>query len=106
MEILLKRIARRKLYTIGRVYIDGKYVCDSIEDTDRGLAQTTPLAKIKTVKVVSQTAIPTGKYTVTLKVQSPRFCKKEYYRKYCNGYLPRILNVPGFDGILMHRGTD
>lgn len=106
MEILLKRIAKKSLYTIGRIYIDGKYVCDSIEDKDRGLTQTTPLAKIKMIKVVSQTAIPTGKYTVTLKVQSPRFVQKAYYKNQCNGYLPRILNVPGFDGILMHRGTD
>lgn len=106
MEILLKRIAKKEKYTIGRFYIDGQYVCDTIEDKDRGLTQTTPLDEIKRIKVPSETAIPTGKYTVTIKVRSPKFSKKEYYLKQCNGYLPRILNVPGFDGILMHRGTD
>ena len=37
MEILVRRIAKRPTYTIGRMYIDGKYVCDTLEDTDRGL---------------------------------------------------------------------
>lgn len=37
MEILVKRIARRETYTIGKMYIDGKYVCDTLEDKDRGL---------------------------------------------------------------------
>ena len=26
--------------------------------------------------------------------------------KYCRGKMPRILSVPGFDGILIHRGKD
>lgn len=106
MKVLVKRIAKKKLYTIGRVYIDDNYVCDSIEDVDRGITQNTPLSKIRMIKVVHQTAIPTGTYDLTLSVKSARFGQKEYYKKQCNGYLPRILNVPGFDGILMHRGTD
>lgn len=106
MEIILKRIAKRDKYTIGKVSINGTYICDSIEDKDRGLTQTTALAKIRMIKVAHQTAIPSGTYAVTLDVKSARFGQKEYYKKQCNGYLPRILNVPGFDGILMHRGTD
>ena len=105
MNVELKRIARKDTYTIGRLYIDGNKVCDTIEDKDRGLKQTTPLQEIKKIKVQSKTAIPTGVYTITMKVQSPSFSKKEYYKKYCNGYLPRILDVPGFDGILMHKGN-
>lgn len=37
MEILLKRIAKKPNYTIGKLYIDGKYFCDTLEDKDRGL---------------------------------------------------------------------
>lgn len=106
MEIIVKRIAKRPLYTIGRVYIDGKYICDSIEDKDRGLTSTMSTKQIASIKVKSQTAIPTGTYDLTMKVKSPSFSKKQYYKTYCDGYLPRLLNVKGFEGILLHRGTD
>lgn len=106
MEIKIKRIAKRPLYTIGRVYINGQYVCDSIEDKDRGLTDSMTESQIKKIKIKDQTAIPTGTYNLTMKVKSVRFSQKDYYKKYCNGYLPRIENVKGFSGILMHRGTD
>lgn len=106
MEILVKRIARRNLYTIGKLYIDGKYICDTIEDRDRGLSDAMTLSQIKSIKVANKTAIPTGTYKVTMNVKSPRFSQKTYYKNYCNGYLPRLLNVKGYEGILMHRGTD
>lgn len=35
MELELRRIARKAAYTIGRLYIDGAYFCDTLEDTDR-----------------------------------------------------------------------
>ena len=40
MEIKIKRIARKATYTIGKMYIDGVYFCDTLEDKDRGLKQT------------------------------------------------------------------
>jgi hypothetical protein len=80
-------------------------VCDTIEDTDRGLSQTMTDAEIKKRKVYTQTAIPVGLYPVTLKITSQKFSKKPYYMKYCGGRVPRLLNVPGFDGILMHIGS-
>lgn len=106
MKVTVKRIAKKDKYTIGKVYIDDVYVCDSIEDKDRGLSDDMTLEQIKKIKVKTQTAIPTGTYNLTLKTQSPSFSKKTYYKNYCNGYLPRIQNVKGFDGILLHRGTD
>ena len=106
MELLLKRIAKRNTYTIGKLYIDNVYFCDTIEDRDRGLKQDTPLSKIKSVKVASQTAIPTGTYDITMNVISPRLSKKPFYKQNCNGgRVPRLLNVPGFDGILIHVGN-
>ena len=95
MELKLKRIAPKKEYTIGRLYIDGKYFCDTLEDVDRGLDQKMPLEQIKKIKVMHQTAIPTGVYKVRLSM-SPRFKR----------ILPEILAVPGFSGIRIHNGKD
>jgi len=104
MELKLKRIAKRDTYTIGRLYVDGERFCDTIEDKDRGLRQDMARASIKRIKVQNETAIPTGKYRVTLGVRSQRLSKKKAY-DFCNGYVPRLLNVNGFDGILIHIGN-
>ena len=106
MKISLVRIANKKTYCIGRLYVDGTYVCDTIEDVDLGLDQSWSLEKIKQKKVKSKTAIPTGTYEVTLNIVSPKFSKIAYYKQFCNGRVPRLLRVPGFDGILMHIGKD
>lgn len=104
MELLLRRIARRDTYTIGKLYIDGVYFCDTIEDTDRGLKQSLPASVNKAMKRYGATAIPVGRYQVTLKVQSQKFSKKKQY-EFCNGYLPRLINVPAFEGVLIHIGN-
>ena len=106
MNITLRRVAKKPTYTIGRLYIDGVKICDTIEDTDRGLKQDTPLEQIKKKKVYAKTAIPTGTYEITMNIVSPRFSKKAFYYQNCNGgRVPRLLNVPGFDGILIHVGN-
>lgn len=104
MNLTLRRIARRETYTIGRLYIDGEYFCDTLEDKDRGLKQSLPASVNKSMKKVGATAIPTGKYQVTLKVKSQRFSKKKQY-DFCGGYLPRLINVPAFEGVLIHIGN-
>lgn len=104
MELVLKRIARRDTYTIGHLYIDGQYFCDTIEDTDRGLRQDLPLSVNQAKKRRGVTAIPVGRYRVTMDVFSQRFSKKKQY-DFTRGYLPRLLNVPAFDGILIHIGN-
>jgi hypothetical protein len=73
MEILIKRIAKKETYTIGRLYINGKYYCDTIEDKDRGLTQSMSSKEIADKKIKHKTAIPTGKYELTLKVKSPKY---------------------------------
>ena len=105
MELLLQRIARRDTYTIGRLYIDGERFCDTCEDTDRGLRQDLPLSVNQAKKRRGVTAIPVGRYRVTLGVKSPKYSKKKQY-DFTGGYLPRLVNVPAFDGILIHPGTD
>ncbi len=86
MNIVLKRIAKRDTYTIGQLYIDGQYWCDTLEDRVRDLS--------KERKVAGETAIPAGTYDVVVNT-SPKFKR----------LLPRLLNVPHFEGVLIHRGN-
>ena len=106
MELTLKRIALRSEYTIGKLYVDGEYVCDTIEDTVRDLDKDGKFANGE-VKIPGKTAIPYGRYEITMKVKSPKysnFSKYSWAKKY-DGYLPRLLNVSHFDGVLMHVGN-
>jgi hypothetical protein len=82
MNIQLKRRYLGEGYTIGSLSIDGQYFCDTLEDA------------VRKVKVYGKTAIPYGRYNIILNV-SPRFGR----------ILPRLLDVPQFDGVLIHRGN-
>lgn len=104
MRLLLKRIARRETYTIGRLYVDGVYYCDTAEDRDRDENRDGVIADPEK-KVPGETAIPNGNYRITMRVQSPKFSRYPQYAR-CKGYLPRLLDVPGFDGVLIHIGND
>ena len=106
MELTLKRIALRSEYTIGKLYVDGEYVCDTIEDTVRDLDKDGKFANGE-VKIPGKTAIPYGRYEITMKVKSPKysnFSKYSWAKKY-DGYLPRLLNVSNFEGVLLHPGN-
>lgn len=94
MEIKVKRITPIDYpYTIGKMYIDGEYFCDTLEDRVRDINKNGKFDNGE-VKVAGETAIPYGRYQVVVNM-SPRF-KRE---------LPRLLNVPNFEGILIHRGN-
>ena len=101
MELLVKRVARRDEYTIGRLYINGVKFSDTLEDCDRGLTQDMPLEEIKAKKVYGKTAIPTGTYEIDMNTISPKFQARSWAKPY-GGKLPRLLNVPGYEGILIH----
>lgn len=102
----LKRTYNNERYCIGHLYANGLYVCDTIEDTDRGLTQDMSESEIAERKVKAKTAIPTGTYYVTTAIISPKFWQKRYYSRFCGGKMPRLLCVPGYDGILIHRGIN
>ena len=104
MKLNLKRIAKLATYTIGKLSIDGVYFCDTLEDVYRGLDQSMSIEKVNEIKVKGQTAIPSGTYKVAMNFVSPRFSKKAMYDS-ISGRLPRLLDVPGFDGVLMHIGN-
>ena len=106
MKIQVKRTARKGTYTIGKVSIDGKAFCDSLEDTDRGATQVMPFTSTGGAngywvmpgdgiieKVYGKTAIPTGLYDAC----------SYYWEKY-KCYVVMLLRVPGFTGILLHNG--
>ena len=105
MELIIDRKWKRQSYTISNLTIDGKWLCNVLEDTDRGLDDSMSVAKIKELKKSSATAIPKGTYEVTLDVYSPKFGSKSFYKEVCNGKLPGLLNVKGFEGILIHAGN-
>ena len=105
MKILVDRKWKKDTYTIGNLYVNGKIFSNTLEDKDRGLKRTDSIATIKSKKVYGETAIPTGKYVVTLNVTSPKYAGITWYKNLCQGKMPRVLNVPGFEGILFHPGN-
>lgn len=86
IQIKVERYAFLSTYTIGRMLINGKYFCDTLEDQVRDLTSEK--------KVYSKTAIPAGEYEVRV-TWSPKFKRN----------LPMLLGVPYFSGIRIHRGN-
>lgn len=105
MKLKVERRWKKDMYTIGILYVDGIRFCETLEDKDRGLKQTDPLSTIQRKKVYGETAIPTGIYTVQMNIISPKYAGISWYQKTCRGRMPRLENVPGFEGILIHPGN-
>ena len=105
MELVVDRKWKKQNYTISNLTIDGKWFCNVLEDADRGLDSSMSIAKIRELKKPSITAIPRGTYEVTLDVVSPKYSTNTFYKQVCNGKVPRLLNVKGFEGILIHAGN-
>jgi len=82
MKLQLNRVFIGKDYTIGHLSVDGIHFCDTLEDIPR------------VNKIPKKTCIPKGVYKMVLNF-SNRFQR----------VMPRILNVPNFDGILVHWGN-
>lgn len=104
MELKLSRDYKKDKYTIGRLYINNKLFCNTIEDKCRGLSSNMSVDIIKGLKVYGETAIPTGTYEIDLNTISPKFKDKSWAKPY-GGKIPRLLNVKGFEGILIHPGN-
>jgi hypothetical protein len=94
MKLELVRIANRPTYCIGKLYIDGVWFCDTIEDTDRGLDDSMSVDEILKKKIKGETAIPTGIYKVEI-TYSPKYKRM----------MPLILGVKGYSGIRIHSGN-
>jgi len=94
MVLSLKRIARRPTYTIGKLFIDGEFFSDTLEDKDRDYNLDGDITDPGEGKVMNETCIPAGEYEVILN-WSNRFQR----------IMPLLVNVPGFEGIRIHNGT-
>ena len=68
--------------TQGEMFVNGEFVCYTLEDVERP------------VKVFGATAIPKGTYNGIVNV-SNRFKRM----------MPLLLNVPGFEGVRIHAGN-
>lgn len=95
IELELNRIYFSPTYTIGKLFVDGVLWCDSIEDVNRDLNKDGDLNDLNEGKVMHKTCIPFNRYEVIVNI-SKRFKR----------ILPRLLNVPHFDGILIHNGIN
>jgi hypothetical protein len=105
MELRLERKYKKETYTIGNLYVDGTWFCNTCEDKDRGLTQSMPLEMIKSKKVYGETAIPSGRYIVRLDIVSPKYSGVKWYKDNFGGRMPRLESVKGFSGILIHPGN-
>lgn len=94
MKLKLYREFFTPTETLGSLYIDGKFFCYTLEDKDRNLRSSMALTDILTRKVSRETAIPYGKYKVSV-TMSNRFKR----------LMPLIHNVPGFEGVRLHGGN-
>lgn len=92
--IKVKRDIYTKKSTIGKLYVNDKFICDTLEDVCRDLNKDGDLNDVGETKIYGETAIPAGTYKMIINI-SPRFKK----------LLPRLLNVTGFDGVLIHSGN-
>lgn len=90
MDLQLNRFPDTKGHTAGRLYSNGEFVCNTLEDEVREI-EGRPVAEWK---VKGKTAIPRGRYRITMRY-SPRFKRN----------LPWLRDVPGFTYILIHRGN-
>lgn len=88
MELHLIRDTFKDGVTLGKLYIDGKFECETLEDTDRRLEDP------KNKKIYGKSAIPCGTYNVIVN-RSARF----------KTLMPLIMNVPRFEGIRIHAGN-
>lgn len=93
MELLLERKWCKPDYTIGRLSVNGKFYCNTLEDTVRDINKNGTF-DCGEFKISGHTAIPYGTYEVIVNY-SPKFRRE----------LPRLLNVKHFEGILIHRGN-
>lgn len=82
MELTLIRNKSQGNSTLGVLFVDGKLECYTLEDV------------VRDVKVHGKTAIPRGRYNVTV-TMSNRFKK----------LLPLLANVPNFEGVRIHPGN-
>lgn len=95
LHFTILRKYRKETYTIGQLYVNGEFLCNTVEDRDRGLNNNMSASAILKIKVANETAIPTGTYVLVVS-ESPKFGRD----------LIEVRGVPGFTGIRIHKGSN
>ena len=90
MLLKVDRKWKKEEYTIGNMMVDSLFFSNTLEDAVRTGA-----------KIHSRTAIPAGKYKVRMDTVSPRFKNRAWAKPY-GSIVPRLVDVPGFEGVLIH----
>lgn len=90
--------------TMGRLILNGNYLCDTLEPPSMGFSATSSLERIRNAKKRQKIAIPSGLYRLQMGF-SPRFSPRPFYKACGGGLLPRVLSVPAFSGVLIHCGN-
>jgi hypothetical protein len=96
MHIHVDRLEADQKATRGKLYIDGKFECYTLEDQHRDGA-----------KVHGETRIPAGTYKLEFYPHGTKFHPKyleSYGADFHKGML-RVCDVPGFEGVLIHKGN-
>ncbi|MCM1312275.1 MAG: DUF5675 family protein [Bacteroides sp.] len=86
MELVVKRVAFRSTYTVGCLYVDHKFFCDTFEPRAINWAVEK--------KIPGRTAVPEGIYSITLAL-SQKFLR----------LMPYLKGVPEFQGVMFHWGN-
>ena len=105
MEIKIERRWKKDTYTIGNLYVNGVWECNTLEDKDRGLRQDMSIEQIKQLKIYGETAIPTGRYIIRMDIVSPKYNGVKWYHDNFGGRMPRFESVKGYVGVLIHPGN-
>ena len=94
MKIEIRRRWKKEGYTVGELYVNGVFRCNTLEPQDRGFKSSMSSMSIQEAKVPGKTAIPTGTYVC----HAHWMLKKRKIR-------PQLIDVPGFWGIFIHEGN-
>lgn len=92
-----------KSVTMGKMFIDGEFICDTLERASSGTNKFTSIEKILLLKSKGFRAIGEGSYKLDLDL-SDRFSSRAFYRG-IGGLLPHVLGVKGFEGVRIHCGN-
>jgi hypothetical protein len=91
IEFTLKRVLETPNSTGGALYHGDKFLCFTIEDGHRY------------IKEYGVTRIPEGRYKIARRTEGKFYAN--YNSKWGHRFVPHLLDVPGFEYILIHTGN-
>jgi hypothetical protein len=94
MKLILRRKIDTGFETLGKLFLEGKFLCYTLEDTYREK------------KIKHKTRIPAGLYKLALRAYGSHYLK--YVRKFVDIFhkgMIQIMDVVGFTDILFHIGN-